>query len=69
MQEAVKRVNISITEDTHERLKQYAWEHKTSVSHAITELIWKAKVSNEQLRGQTNIESMIEKPKKRATKK
>jgi len=51
-----KRVNIYVTEDTAERLKQYAWEHRTSVSHAITEWIWSAKVSNSQIRGQTSID-------------
>lgn len=50
-----KRVNIYISEDTVERLKQYAWENHTSVSHAITEWIWHTKVKNEQVRGQTNL--------------
>lgn len=47
-----KRVNIYISEDTAERLKQYAWENHTNVSHAITEWIWHAKVKNDQVRGQ-----------------
>lgn len=51
-----RRVNISVTEDTAERLKQYAWEHHTSVSQAITDWIWAAKVKNEQVRGQTMLE-------------
>jgi len=50
-----KRVNIYISEDTVERLKQYAWENHTSVSHAITEWIWHTKVKNEQVRGQANL--------------
>lgn len=50
-----KRVNIYISEDTVERLKQYAWENHTSVSHAITEWIWNTKVKNEQVRGQANL--------------
>lgn len=50
-----KRVNIYLSEDTVLRLKQYAWENHTSVSHAITEWIWHAKVSNEQVRGQTSL--------------
>lgn len=50
-----KRVNIYISEDTAERLKQYAWENHTSVSHAITEWIWHTKVKNEQVRGQITI--------------
>lgn len=50
-----KRVNIYVSEDTALRLMQYAWENHTSVSHAITERIWHAKVRNEQLRGQTSL--------------
>ena len=51
-----KRVNIYISADTAERLKQYAWEHHTSVSHAVTEWIWHAKVKNEQVRGQSSFD-------------
>lgn len=53
-----KRVNISITEDTLERLKQYAWENHLGdgVSGAITDLAWKAKVKNSQIRGQASLE-------------
>ncbi len=50
-----KRVNIYLSEDTAERLKQYAWENHTSVSHAVTEWIWHTKVKNEQIRGQLNM--------------
>lgn len=50
-----KRVNIYVSVDTAERLKQYAWEHHTSVSHAITEWIWHTKVKNEQVRGQVTM--------------
>ena len=50
-----KRVNIYVSEDTAERLKQYAWEYHTSVSHAITDWIWHTKVANEQIRGQTEM--------------
>lgn len=50
-----KRVNTSVTEDTIDRLKQYAWEHHTNVSQAITDWIWSAKVKNEQLRGQQSL--------------
>ena len=50
-----KRVNIYLSLDTIERLKQYAWENHTSVSHAITEWTWHAKVKNEQLRGQRSL--------------
>lgn len=54
-QSGKKRVNIYISEDTAERLKQYAWENHTSVSHAITDWIWHTKVRNDQVRGQTSI--------------
>lgn len=50
-----KRVNISLSEDTIERLKQYAWEHHTNVSQAITDWIWSEKVKNSQIRGQQKI--------------
>ena len=46
------RMNISVDEDTAERLRQYAWEHHSSVSKAISDLIWSAKVKNDQVRGQ-----------------
>ena len=49
------RMNISVDEDTAERLRQYAWEHHSSVSKAISDLIWSAKVKNEQIRGQQKI--------------
>lgn len=48
------RMNISVDEDTAERLRQYAWEQHSSVSKAITDLIWSAKVKNGQIRGQLN---------------
>lgn len=51
-----QRVNISVTTDTAERLKQYAWEHHSTVSQAVTDWIWSAKVKNEQIRGQRSIE-------------
>lgn len=34
------RMNISISEDTRERLQTYAAEHHTTVSQAITDWIW-----------------------------
>ena len=51
------RINVSLTEDTVERLKQYAWEHHTTVSQAISDWIWSAKVKNDQIRGQLSMES------------
>ena len=63
-----KRVNISVTPDTEERLKQYAYEHHTNVSQAITDWIWSEKVSNENIRGQQTME-IVKQPKRRAEKK
>lgn len=64
------RVNISVTQDTAERLKQYAYENHTNVSQAITDWIWAAKVSGGQVRGQESIGGLQagEKPKKRQGK-
>lgn len=54
---ARKRVNISISEDTLERLKQYAFENHigNGVSGAVEDLVWKAKVSGTQVRGQMSL--------------
>ena len=51
------RVNISLDPDTHERLKQYAYEHHTTVSAAITDWIWGQKVKNENLRNQISFDT------------
>lgn len=51
-----KRVNISLTPDTVERLKMFAWENHTTVSQAITDWIWSAKVKNDQIRGQISFQ-------------
>ena len=53
---AKKRVNISVDEDTIERLKQYAYENHTTVSQVITDVTWKLKVKNEQVRGQRSLQ-------------
>ena len=50
-----KKVNLSLTPDTAERLKQYAFENHTTVSQSVTDWIWKAKIKNEQVRGQRSI--------------
>lgn len=55
-EERKRRVNIYLSADTAERLKQYAWENHTSVSHAITQWIWHTKVKNEQIRGQATLD-------------
>ena len=57
---ARKRVNISISEDTLERLKQYAFENHigNGVSGAVEDLAWKAKVSGSQVRGQMSFKEV-----------
>lgn len=63
-----KRVNISITPATEERLKQYAYESHKNVSQAITDWIWSVKVSGENIRGQQTME-IINPPKRKTAKK
>lgn len=53
---AKERLNITVTSDTKERLKQYVSEHHTSISQAIMDWIWSQKVKNEQIRGQQRME-------------
>lgn len=50
------RINLSVDPDTSERLRQYAWEHHSSVSKAVTDLVWAAKVKNSQIRGQASLD-------------
>jgi len=56
-----QRINISLTPDTVERLKTYAWENHKTVSQAITDWIWSAKVKNAQVRGQTSLQDVLKK--------
>ena len=52
---AKKRVNISISEDTQERLLQYAFENhlQGGLSGAIEHIAWQVlKVKNSQVKGQ-----------------
>lgn len=49
------RMNISVSEETAERLRQYAYENHTSVSQAITDWVWKQKVKFENLPGQAKL--------------
>ena len=43
---AKKRINISVSLDTENRLKQYALEKHTTVSQAITDWIWSVNVQS-----------------------
>ncbi len=63
-----KRLNISVTPDTEERLKQYAYENHKSVSQAITDWIWSVKVTGENIRGQQTMD-IIKPQKKKAAKR
>lgn len=49
------RVNISVSPDTLERLKQYACENHLSVSGSITQWIWRENVKSDQIRGQLSL--------------
>jgi hypothetical protein len=60
-----KRVNISISEDTSLRLKQYAKEHHTNVSQAITDWIWSVNLIQPQPKGHQAMESIALKRKNR----
>lgn len=59
-----QRVNISLTEDTAERLRMYAWENHKTLSQAVTDWTWAAKVKNSQIRGQTSLSGLISRQKK-----
>ena len=50
------RINISLSPDTVEGLKQYAYEQHKTISQAITDWTWNAKVKNEQIRGQQSFD-------------
>lgn len=49
------KINLSLDQDTAERLKQYAYEQHKTISQAVTDWIWKEKVKNWNLRGQQKI--------------
>ena len=53
---AKSRINLSLDPDTKDRLKMYAWENHASISKAVTDLIWAAKVKNSQIRGQASLD-------------
>ncbi len=54
-----RKVSISVSEDTAIRLRQYAREHHTSVSQAITDWIWQAKVmGTDQFPGQMHMRDL-----------
>ena len=55
---AKKRVNITIAEDTQERILQYAYENhlQGGLSGAIEHIAWQVlKVNNTQVKGQTSM--------------
>ena len=49
------RINISVTPDTAERLRQYAFENHKSTSQAVTDMVWAAKVKYKEIRGQMSL--------------
>ena len=59
---AKKRVNITITEETQERILQYAYENhlQGGLSGAIEHIAWQVlKVKNAQVRGQSSMNRQI----------
>lgn len=58
-----QRVNISLTEDTAERLRMFAWENHKTLSQAVTDWTWAAKVKNSQIRGQTSLSGLMSRQK------
>ena len=54
------KCNITLDPATKERLLQYAADHHLTggVSAAVEQLAWQAKVSQSQLKGQQNLESI-----------
>ena len=56
---AKKRTNITITQETHERILQYAYENhlQGGLSGAIEHIAWHVlKVKNTQVRGQSSLD-------------
>ncbi len=39
-------VTLSVTIDTKERLREYAEQNRTSISHAVTQWIWSQSVED-----------------------
>lgn len=54
-----RRINISLRTDTLERLDQLSFEEHKSRSQTITDLVWKSKVQYSQIRGQTNLDDLL----------
>ena len=63
-----RRINLSIGSDTLERLDQLAFEKHKNRSQAVTDLVWEAKVQYSQIRGQTNVDDLLNPPKKHGKK-
>lgn len=62
---AKTRVNITISQDTKERLLQYGYENHVQggLSGAIEYIVWHViKVKNAQVRGQSSFEDTTKKP-------
>lgn len=49
------KVLLSLSPDTAERLRQYAYEQHKSMSQVVTDYIWSVKVKAVNLRGQETI--------------
>ncbi len=56
-----QRLNLSLTEDTAERLRMYVWENHKTLSQTVTDWTWAAKVKNSQIRGQASLSDVLKK--------
>lgn len=66
---SVKRVNLSLQDDTLARLDQYALEQHESRSQAVTDLVWSASVKYSQARGQIRMNLGTETRRKSVSEK
>lgn len=52
---AKKRILISVDAETDQRIRQYVYEHHTTISQCFIDWVWAQKVTNEQIRGQEHL--------------
>lgn len=60
------KLNLSVDNETRDRLQQYAYDHHTTVSQAITDWIWTQKVSDSKPLSELEEEVERRKRKKRS---
>ena len=57
------KLNLSVDEETRDRLQQYAYDHHTTISQAITDWIWAQKVN--ESKSLPELEEEIERRKRK----